>query len=72
MRDPDRIPKILKEIEKIWVKFPDLRLGQLLINVFDAGSAFAHVSLYNLEDDKLVEQLEARYKDMQYTRPNSS
>ena len=30
MRDPNRIPEILKELEKIWSKYPDLRLGQLI------------------------------------------
>ena len=33
MRDPNRIPEILKELEKIWSKYPDLRLGQLIINL---------------------------------------
>jgi len=33
MRDPNRIPEILKELEKVWSKYPDLRLGQLIINL---------------------------------------
>ncbi len=31
MRDINRIPKILSELEQIWKENPDLRLGQLMI-----------------------------------------
>lgn len=31
-RDPRRIPRILKRIEKLWERYPDQRLGQLLQN----------------------------------------
>jgi hypothetical protein len=30
MRNPDRIPYVLRELEKIWRKVPDYRLGQLM------------------------------------------
>lgn len=30
MRDKNRIPKILQELQEVWVKNPDLRLGQIL------------------------------------------
>jgi len=33
MRDPERIPKVLAAIEKVWSKYPDLRLAQLLLNI---------------------------------------
>lgn len=55
MRDPKRIPIILKEIEKIWDESPDLRLGQLLCNVL------RDPALYYIEDDKLVEYLKMYY-----------
>ncbi len=29
MRNPERIPIILKYLEKLWREFPDYRLGQL-------------------------------------------
>ena len=32
MRDPKRIPKILTELDLLWRKYPDQRLGQLLEN----------------------------------------
>jgi uncharacterized protein YihD (DUF1040 family) len=58
MRDPKRIKKLLKEIETIWMKYPDLRFFQLLINVFrlDENPYF-----YYLEDDKIIEELKQYY-----------
>ena len=32
MRDPKRIPKVLKAIERYWELHPDLRLGQIVSN----------------------------------------
>lgn len=32
MRDPQRIPLILKELEEIWKENPDLRLGPLTVD----------------------------------------
>ena len=51
MRDPKRIPGILHEIGRVWEAFPDMRLGQLLLNVA------ADPALYYLEDDELVHRL---------------
>jgi len=55
MRDPKRIPKVLKELEEIWTKFPDLRLGQLLLN------AVADPTLYYTEDEDLLKELKDLY-----------
>jgi len=54
MRDPKRIKKMLKQIEKIWEKNPDLRLFQLLLNPLGLSG---NTSIYYLEDDILVEAL---------------
>lgn len=51
MRDKKRIPIILNEIESIWSKYPDLRLGQLICNVVKDPM------LYYIEDDMLIERL---------------
>lgn len=59
MRDPKRIPKILKQLGDIWLTYPDLRLGQLILNaqlIMGEGSI-----LYNLEDDELIEVLNQIY-----------
>ena len=54
MRDPKRISKILKYVEKIWKKNPDLRLMQLLLN------ARTH---YYTEDDDLLDLLAIIYQE---------
>lgn len=55
MRDPNRISKVLDSIKKIWEKYPDMRLGQLICNVL------RDPTLYYVEDDELVEFLNAYY-----------
>lgn len=56
MRDINRIDFILQRLEVIWKKYPDLRLGQLIMNVGNENS------LYYLEDDELIEKLERFYE----------
>ena len=51
MRDPKRIPGVLHDVQRVWETFPDMRLGQLLLNVV------ADPALYYLEDDELVHRL---------------
>lgn len=55
MRDPKRIPEILKEIESIWKIYPDYRLGQLLCNVL------RDPALYYVEDEELTKLLKEFY-----------
>ena len=54
MRDPNRIPVILDEIRKVWEKYPDLRLGQLISNPYPDP--------FFVEDERLVETLKEYYK----------
>ena len=56
MRNKSRIDAIVTELEKIWVEYPDLRLGQLLLNVVKDPI------LYYLEDEELIERLKEFYK----------
>jgi len=58
MRDPERIPKVLKQIEDLWKRFPDLRLGQLIVNILDGPA------LYYLEDEDVIKNLYEFYKYM--------
>lgn len=55
-RKCSRITPVIRKLEEVWRKFPDLRLGQLLIDC--AGDK----DLFNLEDDDLLEALE-RFSD---------
>lgn len=57
MRDPKRIDTILNRIKRIWNKYPDLRLGQLIVNVISDDSI-----LYMLEDEEMIRSLEDFYR----------
>ena len=57
MRDPNRIDYILKCLSKIWKKYPDLRLGQLIGNSMDL------TTLYYTEDKKLINYLSKMYQE---------
>jgi uncharacterized protein YihD (DUF1040 family) len=52
MRDPKRIPSVLLEVQKLWEKHPDIRLGQLLVNVLGNSEG-----LFSCEDGRLVRML---------------
>ena len=57
MRDPERIDRILKRVEKIWKANPDLRLMQLLINCLDEEN------FYFTEDTVLEQELKMGYDE---------
>jgi hypothetical protein len=48
MRDPKRISRICKKLEKAWMKSPDQRLGQFISNLQGPG---VHDVFY-MEDDE--------------------
>jgi hypothetical protein len=50
-RDPQRIEKVLSAIRDKWYEYPDLRLGQLLINAVYSDD------LFYIEEDKLIKKL---------------
>lgn len=55
MRDVNRIPKILNELERIWKANPDFRLGQLIAV---ATRPPEHCpAIFSIEDEKLLEGL---------------
>ena len=53
MRDPNRIPKVLDYVRRAWERNPDLRLGQLIVNL--TSERFA--DLFYVEDDQLLDVL---------------
>lgn len=59
MRDPNRIKKIMNELEELWEKNSDWRFGQLLSNIdFYNGE-----DIFYTEDNVLEEKLkEAKEK----------
>lgn len=51
-RDVGRIREILAKLEQVWRQYPDMRLGQLLINVC------GKTDLFMIEDEEVLERLE--------------
>lgn len=51
MRNEERIPEILSALEAYWYEHPDLRLGQLIVNITGQEDTFA------VEDDELMRLL---------------
>ena len=54
MKDKKRIKRILKKLEKVWLNFSDLRLGQGLMNVAESRK----IDLFYLEDEELERLLD--------------
>ena len=57
-RSPERIPFMLNKVKELWKKNPDLRFGQLIGNCVRD-----ELKLYYMEDDVLLEKLEAMYSE---------
>ena len=47
MRNPHRIPLVLRELQRLWEKHPDWRLGQLIFNI-------PRRDPFHIEDDDLI------------------
>lgn len=58
MRDINRIDLILDRLKTLWKKHPDLRLGQLILNVLQDPA------LYYVEDEQLIDLLEEFYENI--------
>ena len=54
MRDPKRIKKVLKAIEKYWELYPDLRFTQVLESIFNKDIA----EYYYTEDEVILRMIE--------------
>ena len=54
MRDPNRIDEVLETLSAYWKKHPDLRLGQIIVNVTGKSDPFY------VEDETLLTKLQAQ------------
>ena len=64
MRDPKRIPDVLNQLKALWSSYPDLRLGQLILNII------RDPLLYYIEDDELIKTLRKGYSEVDYIENN--
>lgn len=55
MRELGRIPNIIDKLEAVWINNPDLRLGQLLVNL---APQRLNNDIYYWEDSDLEKQLD--------------
>lgn len=60
MRNPNRIPEVLKELEEFWKQVPDWRLGQVISN-FSYELMESNDPFY-MEDEDLLEMLKQKNK----------
>jgi hypothetical protein len=62
MRNPDRIPEILKELEKFWKQVPDWRLGQVISNF--SYELTGNNDPFYIEDEALLTLLKNKNKNL--------
>lgn len=60
MRNPDRIPEVLKELEEFWKQVPDWRLGQVIANL--NYEILGTNDPFYLEDTDLLNNLKTKNK----------
>jgi uncharacterized protein YihD (DUF1040 family) len=53
--EPNSAKELLETIKKVWAKYPELRLTQLLVNVIKPSESCAEI--YYTEDSKLIDLL---------------
>lgn len=58
MRNPERIPKIIKELEKYWNNHPNWRLGQLISNL--SYELIGNNDPFFITDEELLELLKLK------------
>ena len=62
MRNPERIPEILKELEKFWGQVPNWRLGQVISNL--SYEILGNNDPFYLEDKYLLQILKNKNKNL--------
>jgi hypothetical protein len=62
MRNPDRIPEVLKELEKFWKQVPNWRLGQVISNF--SYELMGNNDPFYMEDTDLLELLKNKNKNL--------
>lgn len=58
-RDPKRIDEVLNRLKRLWKIYPDLRLGQLMVNIVGVDQ-----DMFYLEDQDFVNAIEDYQKQL--------
>lgn len=59
MRNPERIPIVIKAIEEIWLARPDLRLWQIIEMIDNQYRRLYKADPFYVEDDKWLRVIES-------------
>lgn len=64
MRDPARIDRIIGKLRKLWHSNPDMRLGQLVVNLTETHvrGCTDVLRVFNVEDDDLENAIDDTHK----------
>jgi uncharacterized protein YihD (DUF1040 family) len=62
VRNPERIDIVVAKLEKVWKQYPDMRLGQLVINAVKLAGNFEDQT-FNAEEDVIMYGLNQLDKD---------
>ena len=57
MRDPDRIRPFCDEFAELWSNYPDLRFGQIMINIARYMQLERRSDIFFTEDDAMMDIL---------------
>lgn len=70
MRNPERIPIVLQQLGEIWMKSPDLRLGQLL-SMIEPIWVLEDYILLDILADKFETKLDEGVRPQYWVEPNA-
>ena len=66
MRDPARIERMLDLLHQYWLRYPDQRLSQIVVNLIRPGEPCPRV--FYAEDDRVEAALRAELGDVPAVR----
>ena len=62
MRNPDRIKPFCDELAELWVKYPDLRFGQLMSNIARNVQIEHRKDMFFMEEEELMDAIKEYLK----------
>lgn len=57
-RDPERIDRMLAKVRQLWIAYPDLRLGQIVVNA--GGFGQPGVRAFHVPDEAMERGLDVQ------------
>lgn len=58
MRSKARIDPVIEKLREVWKNHPDMRFGQLIMNIAPIRYINGSVDIWYMEEDELLERLE--------------